>query len=110
VTGSQKPPTAEEVAALNASLFSRNDPQALAAVARSMTSLFTVPREQLRATTVPVLAIVGDDDKTNLTAAKRMADVVPRMEVIVIPGANHATSVRPSADHLVAFLDKHRRN
>jgi pimeloyl-ACP methyl ester carboxylesterase len=109
VTAGQTAPTEAEVAALNASLFARNDPQALAAVARSMTFLFDVPAGQLRATTIPVLGIVGEQDATNLTAVKRMANVVPGMEVVVIPGANHATSVRPSAEPLVAFLDKKRR-
>ncbi|MGH9387830.1 MAG: alpha/beta fold hydrolase [Vicinamibacterales bacterium] len=101
-------PTEAEVAALNASMFARNDPQALAAVARGMTSLFDIPADKLRATTVPVLAIVGEHDGSNVIAVKRMASVVPKMEVVLIPGANHATSVRPSAEHLVAFLDKHR--
>jgi pimeloyl-ACP methyl ester carboxylesterase len=91
-------------------MFARNDPQALAAVARTMTALFDVPREKLKATTLPVLAIVGELDVPNLQSAKRMASVVPRMEVVTLPGANHATSVRPSAEHLVAFLDKHRQN
>jgi len=108
VTSGQKPPTDAEVAALNESLFARNDHQALAAVARGMTSLFDVPREKLQRTTIPVLGIVGEHDAFNLTAVKRMATVVPKMEVVVLPGANHATSVRPSADPLIAFLAKHR--
>jgi hypothetical protein len=56
-----------------------------------------------------VLAIIGEHDK-HLKAVKRMVGVVPRLEVVEIPGATHATSVRPSAEHLVAFLDKHRPN
>ena len=108
VTSGQKSPTDAEVAALNESLFARNDHQALAAVARGMTSLFDVPREKLQTTTIPVLGIVGEHDAFNLTAVKRMATVVPKMEVVVLPGANHATSVRPSADPLIAFLAKHR--
>ena len=55
-----------------------------------------------------MLGIVGEHDAFNLTAVKRMATVVPKMEVVVLPGANHATSVRPSADPLIAFLAKHR--
>jgi pimeloyl-ACP methyl ester carboxylesterase len=108
VTSGQKPPTDAEVAALNESLFARNDHQALAAAARGMTALFDVPRGKLQATTIPVLGIVGEQDAPNLTAVKRMATVVPKMEVVVLPGANHATSVRPSADPLIAFLAKHR--
>jgi pimeloyl-ACP methyl ester carboxylesterase len=108
VTSGQKPPTDAEVAALNESLFARNDHQALAAVARGMTSLFDVPLDALRVTTIPVLGIVGEHDAVNLASVKRMATVVPKMEVVVLPGANHATSVRPSADSLIAFLAKHR--
>jgi pimeloyl-ACP methyl ester carboxylesterase len=101
-------PTESEVAALNASLFARNDGKALAAAARGMTSLFDISSEKLRATTTPVLAIVGEHDETNVAAVRRMKGVMPRLEVVELPGANHATSVRPSAGPLVAFLDRHK--
>ena len=106
----QDGPTDDEVAALNASLFARNDPQVLAAVARGLPPLFEISGDSLRVATLPVLAIIGEHDDTNLEAVKRMAGVVPGLEVVEIPGASHATSVRPSAEHLVAFLDKHRAN
>ena len=109
LSSGQNGPTDEEVAALNASLFTRNDPQVLAAVARGLVPLFEVSRASLQATTLPVLAIIGEHDD-NLKAVKRMVGVVPTLEVVEIPGASHATSLRPSAAHLVAFLDKHRRN
>ena len=105
----QNGPTDDEVAALNASLFARNDPQVLAAVARGLLPLYEISGDSLRATTLPVLAIIGEHD-SGLEAVKRMAGVVRRLEVVEIPGASHATSVRPSAKPLVAFLDKHRRN
>jgi pimeloyl-ACP methyl ester carboxylesterase len=101
-------PTEAEVAALNASLFARNDGPALAAAARGMTSLFDVSGEKLRATTIPVLAIVGEHDESNVAAVRRMKGVMPRLEVVELPGANHATSVKPSAGPLVAFLNKHK--
>jgi pimeloyl-ACP methyl ester carboxylesterase len=106
----QDGPTDDEVAALNASLFARNDPQVLAAVARGLPPLFEISGDSLRVATLPVLAIIGEHDDNNLEAVKRMAGVVPGLEVVEIPGASHATSVRPSAEHLVAFLDKHRAN
>jgi pimeloyl-ACP methyl ester carboxylesterase len=81
-----------------------------AAVARSLPLLFEVSRESLRAATLPVLAIVGDQDVPNVEGVKRMTGVVQGLEVVHLPGANHATSVRPSAEHIVAFLNKHRRN
>ena len=100
-------PTDDEIAALNASLFARNDPDVLAAVARSLPVLYEVPGESLRAVALPVLAIIGEHD-SNLEAVTRMAGVVPGLQVVEIPGASHASSVRPAAEPLVRFLDRHR--
>jgi pimeloyl-ACP methyl ester carboxylesterase len=100
-------PSDAEVAALNASMFARNEPEVLAAAARGLLPLFEVSGDRLRATTLPVLAIIGEHDR-GLAAVKRMAGIVRGMEVVEIPGASHATSVKPSAGHLVAFLNKHR--
>lgn len=103
----QQGPTDDEVAALNASLFARNDPEVLAAAARGLPPLFQVPAESLRLTTQPVLAIVGEHDR-NLQAVKRMAGLVRQLEIVEVPGATHATSIRHAAAPLVAFLDKHK--
>jgi pimeloyl-ACP methyl ester carboxylesterase len=108
-SGGQNGPTAQEVAALNESLFARNDADALAAVARGMLPLFEVSAASLRAAKLSVLAIVGEQD-SNIEAVQRMAGVMPQLEVVTIPGATHATSVRPAAEPLVAFLNKHQRN
>jgi pimeloyl-ACP methyl ester carboxylesterase len=101
-------PSPEQVAALNASLFARNDPQALSAAARGMAVLFEVPKEALRGVTLPVLAVVGEHDAHNVESVKRLAAVMPKTEIVVIPAVDHATSVRPSAPHITAFLAKHR--
>ena len=93
---------------MNDSLFARNDHLALSACARAMVALFEVPAESLRATNIPVLAIVGDQDAPNVDGVRRLKTVVRGLEVVDLPGANHATSVRPSAAPLVAFLNKHR--
>jgi pimeloyl-ACP methyl ester carboxylesterase len=109
VSGSaQGGPSDAEVAAATADLFSRNDPRVLAASARTLASLWAVSREQLRAVKVPVLALDGEFDRNNLQAAQRMIGVVTALELVELPGVNHATSVRPSAAHIVAFLDKHK--
>jgi pimeloyl-ACP methyl ester carboxylesterase len=108
--GSANGPTDAEVAALSASLFARNDADALAAVARGFLPLNEVSRDSLRSTQVPVLALIGELDALNMEAVKRMTGVVPALEVIELPGATHASSVRPSAAPLVAFLNKHRSN
>jgi pimeloyl-ACP methyl ester carboxylesterase len=111
VSGSgQQGPTAEQIAAANASLFARNDSDALAAAARGLLPLYQVSADSLRGVSLPVLAIVGDQDTQNLEGVKRMAAVVRGMEVVRLPGATHASSVRPSAEPLVAFLNKHRRD
>ena len=99
-------PTDDEVAALNASLFVRNDPDALAAVARGLPALYDVQGERLRAVALPVLAIIGEHD-SNLEAVIRMGGVLPGLQVVEIPGASHASSVRPSAEPLVRFLDRY---
>jgi pimeloyl-ACP methyl ester carboxylesterase len=106
-SGAKQAPTDEEVAALNASLFARNDPDALAAAARGMMPLFEVPAQRLRSLTVPVLALIGEHDGA-MKSVERMATVVRGLEVVKIPGATHASSVKPSAEPLVAFLTKHR--
>ena len=100
-------PTDDEVAALNASLFARNDPHALAAVARSLPALYEIRRDSLRVVVTPVLAIVGEHD-SNVEAVNRMADVLADLAVVEIAGASQASSVRPAAEPLVEFLDKHR--
>lgn len=102
-------PSAADLAAATADLFARNDPQLLAVIARGLPALWQVSADQLRATSAPLLAIVGELDR-NVEAVRRMAGVVSRLEVVVLPGANHSTSVRPSAQHIVAFLNKHQRN
>lgn len=107
--GSSTPaPTAAEIAAMNDALFSRNDALALSACARSMTTLFEVPADRLRAVAIPVQAIVGTLDAPNVESVARMKTVVRGLAVVELPGANHATCVRPSAAPLLAFLDKHR--
>src|SRR5262245_49833058 len=108
VNSGQAEPSATQIAAMNESLFARNDHLALSACARGMAPLFNVAAASLRATKIPMLAIVGDEDTPNVESVKRLRTVVSGLEVVELHGANHATSVRPSAAPLVAFLNKHR--
>ena len=103
-------PSEQEIAAMNAALFARNDPQALSAVARTLPALMKVPGDQLRKTTLPVLALIGDQDLSNLQSVRRMKEIMPRLDVVELPGATHASSVKPSTEPLIAFLNKHRRS
>jgi pimeloyl-ACP methyl ester carboxylesterase len=107
-TSPQGGPPDADVAAATADLFSRNDPRVLAVMARTLPSLWDVSRAQLRAVAVPVLAIDGEFDRSNLEAARRMVGLVRTLELVELPGVNHATSVRPAAAKIVAFLQAHR--
>lgn len=55
-----------------------------------------------------MLALIGELDSLNMEAVKRMQAVVRHLQVIELPGATHASSVRPAAEPLVAFLNKHK--
>jgi pimeloyl-ACP methyl ester carboxylesterase len=108
VTAGQVQPSDQEIAALNAALFARNDPAALAAAARGMPALLEIKSAELRAAKVPVKAIVGEFDAPNRGSVERMRRVVNGLDVTVIPGATHATTPKPSAEFIVAFLKKHK--
>ena len=100
--------SAAEIKAASDALFARNDADALSACARGMTTLFEIPKDRLAAVRTPMLAMVGDHDVSNVDAVTQLKTVVRGLEVVELAGANHATSVRPSAAPLVAFLAKHR--
>jgi len=102
-------PSEAEVAAATADLFSRNDPRVLASIARSAPVLWRVSRDDLRDVHIPVLAIDGQYDEENLTAARRMVGVVRDLEFIELPETNHRTSVRAAIPNIVAFLDRYSR-
>jgi pimeloyl-ACP methyl ester carboxylesterase len=108
VTSGQAQPSEQELAALNAALFARNDPTALAAAARGMPNLAEIRGAELRAAKVPVKAIVGEFDVPNRTGVERLRKVVKGLDVTVIPGATHASTPKPAADAIVAFLNKHK--
>ncbi len=47
---------------------------------------------------VPVLILVGSEDRPNLTAAAYMARIIPNARQVVIPRANHAANIhKPEA-------------
>ncbi len=50
--------------------------------------------EVLRATAVPALVVVGDEDSLSPVAqAQEMADALPQGRLVVLPGAGHLTAV-----------------
>lgn len=80
-------PSAEQVAAINAETLSRNDPRALAAVARGFAA-WRVAAAQLATNRLPVLAVVGDLDSVR-TGVERLQACLPSLQVEVIAGADH---------------------
>jgi len=101
------PPTEEQIQLMNTVVLAVNDPKALAAVIRGMRGLF-IPKEKLAATTVPILAIIGEHDPLK-TGVDALAEIVPAARIVVIEGADHMTAFRNPrfADSLLQFLNEH---
>ena len=73
-------------------------PSGLAAAARAiLTQNDDGALPWLHTVDVPVLIIVGSEDKPNLTAAHYMARSIPDAREIVIPRANHAANIHKAA-------------
>ena len=81
-----------------------NDAGALAAVLLSLEGL-SVSEAALRDSPVPVLAVVGEDDFVR-PAVDALAAVRPDVNVVLLPGSNHATAlVDPGLEQAVlSFL------
>jgi pimeloyl-ACP methyl ester carboxylesterase len=63
-----------------------------------LTQYDTGALDWLAAIDVPVLILVGSEDKPNLTAAAFMARAIPNARQVVIPRANHAANIhKPNA-------------
>jgi pimeloyl-ACP methyl ester carboxylesterase len=88
----KQPPSPMQLEAVSKAVLARNDPLALAAVARAMVSL-QPPLEKIRANKVPALALVGETDPRREDAEK-LVSVMPKAELSVIPSANHMTAMR----------------
>jgi pimeloyl-ACP methyl ester carboxylesterase len=84
----EPPPPPEEFDRMSRDLFSRNDPLALAAAARSFGEATLVTVEEINRLSMPLLAVVGGADmaKEGVDAFKR---VRPDLQVVVIDGATH---------------------
>lgn len=89
LTRENEPPLPpEELERMSRDLFSRNDPVALAAAARSFEVATLVTSEEINRLSMPLLAVVGGADmaKEGVDAFKR---VRPGLQVVVIDGATH---------------------
>jgi 2-succinyl-6-hydroxy-2,4-cyclohexadiene-1-carboxylate synthase len=87
----------------------RNDPGELAASLRGMgTGSQPSLWEELKGLAVPALAIAGGLDEKYARISSRMADISPRVEPAVIPGAGHNVHVEAPAEYVALlgrFLD-----
>ena len=100
----QEPPPSGQLQAIEEMLLATNDPLALAAAARGFRRL-ALTEEELRSNEVPVLAIVGELDPLGADV-ERMRGVMNRLEIVVLPGADHMiTGMRPAfLENVRAFL------
>ena len=82
-----------------------NDVQALAAVAHAMEDIIDLPKAEISAISIPVLAIAGQNDpeRGNL---EKMVGVVPDITINLLPGKDHLQAVSDAAfkDSIVEFL------
>lgn len=87
-----------------------NDQLALAACARQFPE-FQISKESLESNKVPVLAIVGDKDPFK-EYVDRMDGVMANMEIVVVPGGDHLTTIRNPIflNGLKEFLVEHRES
>jgi pimeloyl-ACP methyl ester carboxylesterase len=85
-------------------LHDGDDPKAFAALLRSFRALSA---DDLRRITIPMAALIGANDAF-MSDVRRLATVLPTVQVVVIPGASHATALdHPAfAAGLVAFLQQ----
>jgi pimeloyl-ACP methyl ester carboxylesterase len=85
---------------------SHTSPLGLASAARAMlTQRDEGALPWLAEIDVPVLIIVGSEDRPNLSAAHFMARTIPRAREMVIPRANHAANINKSVAVNAAIRD-----
>ena len=101
-------PTAQAIETTNEFFLASNDPLALAAVARG--HMPRVMEAKIRANKIPVLALIGELDPLK-TGVDRFSGMLPRLKVVVIPGANHLTAPNNPLflSSLKSFLAEHSR-
>jgi len=104
---SEQGPVAEQLEAINKWFLDRNDPLALAAIARGNAAP-QASEKKLRANNLPALAVVGKLDPLRPSVDK-LASMMGTLKVVVVPGENHLFAVRSPAflEALQTFLAAH---
>ena len=84
-----------------------NDIKALSCLLRNSPALVATESE-VRGNVVPCLAVVGGNDHMEVFA-QQMAAAMPNLELLVIPGCDHFTTLlsRKITPALMTFLDRH---
>jgi pimeloyl-ACP methyl ester carboxylesterase len=105
----QPPPTEEQLQELSQRVLTNNDVLALAAVMRS-TRAWKLEEAQIRASRIPILAIVGSRDSSQ-TEAQLFKTWLPSVEVVRIEGAVHTDAYRRPEFRasLLTFLQAHKQ-
>lgn len=103
----QSPPTQKQLDAMYEQVSLDTDLQIMAAAIRAQG--FADSIDELRSNQVPTLALIGEIDP-NKRDVDRMVGVMPNLEVVVIPGADHGTALRDPMflEETLTFLAKHR--
>lgn len=100
-------PSISAIASLSKIYLRSQDPRALAALVRAQGALASTP-DQLKANTVPTLALVGEDDPVRVKA-ERMAQILGHCQLRVVPGTHlTAPSQKDFKREMKAFLDGRR--
>jgi pimeloyl-ACP methyl ester carboxylesterase len=105
------PPTPQAIEMTNKMFLAQNDALALAAVARGMSQFTALSETKMRAEKVPMLALIGEVDPLK-AGVDQLSTMVPKMKVVVIPGANHLTAFANPLfiSSLKTFLDEHSKH
>ena len=106
----EKAALAAQMEAINKWFLDRNDPAALAAIARGNANLHA-SEAKLRANKLPAMAVVAELDPLRPSVDK-LASMMRDLKVVVVPRANHMSAVRSPAflealkTFLAAYADK----
>lgn len=101
-------PDQEHMAMIRHNFLTLNDNMALAACLAGMAGIPKVTPEQLKANTIPTIAVVGEADWSFRDMVDKMSAVTGSFEALVIPGADHLSAfMRPEfPTSVLAFLNK----
>lgn len=80
--------------------FLEHKPHALSAILRNVLSHLKSPDDlaaELARFEVPALVIVGSEDKDSLAPSQRLAKLLPKAELVVVPGAGHVVNLAAPA-------------